>query len=91
MKRLKKLYWCIDQIEARKILRGMSTNELKQVFGQALDYNHRGQPYSVLSLYPDEIDPAYADHQAGPMWEITFTINQRGFVTDYSLRKTSEK
>ena len=69
----------------------MSTSELKEVFGDALDYYQVGKAYSLLSAAPTESDPALAASQWGPMWEIDFTINESGFVTDYSLTKAGEK
>jgi hypothetical protein len=89
--RLGRLFWCIEQIEAKPIRRGMSTNELKAVFGDSLDHYHIGKAYSLLSSRPTESDPALATAQWGPMWEIDFTINESGFVTDYSLTKAGEK
>jgi len=79
-----RLYWCIDRIQSGDIHRGMHTNSLGRIFGESLEYHHKGKLAALLSVPTDKIS---SGSQWPPMWQINFVIDQEGFVTDYSLIK----
>jgi hypothetical protein len=77
-----RLYWCIEKIHSGEIRRWMDTNSLGRIFGESLEYLHKGKLAAVLSVPTDKIS---SGSQWPPIWQINFVIDQEGFVTDYSL------
>ena len=82
------LFNCLSLIDSGEVHRGMDTNALNNVFGKTLRYPNNHEAVCILTVPRGRASEGV---QLPPLWEIRFSIDDRGFVSDFVITKPEGK